>query len=211
LREPQADKKSIKKAIPSPQTVVTLLTSVKAIKPCSIFNFIVALSKQEGNTHMNWEAIGVVVEIVGTIAVILTLVYLSKQIQGGNKQAELEGLRHTIDGFNQYCDLIVSSIETANLMNRGRRGLAELNEDELLQFEHIHYRFLNTMESWARSIQLTARDKDYREKQESNMKETVFVWFGNPGSRAIWESFRNSFPLLQETVDKALMEFDQQP
>ena len=55
---------------------------------------------------MDWNAVGAIGEIVGAIAVVTTLLYLSTQVREGNKQAELEGFRHTLDGFNEWMDQI---------------------------------------------------------------------------------------------------------
>lgn len=96
---------------------------------------------------MNWDAIGAVGEIIGALAVIITLIYLSRQIRDGNRQAELNGMQHTIDGFNQWMDLIVQSKDTARLLIKGREGLSAVDEEERLQFECLHIRCLNTMEA----------------------------------------------------------------
>ena len=157
---------------------------------------------------MNWEAIGVVTEIIGTLVVIITLIYLAVQVKQGNKQSELESLRHTLDGFNQYCDLIVSSKQTANLLNRGRLNIDNLDEDELMQFEHLHIRFLNTLEGWYRSVQETSRDKQYRAIQEQNIKEAIHAWLNFSGSRAVWHKFEAAFPLITDITNQTLGELD---
>ena len=71
---------------------------------------------------MDWTAVGAVGEVFGAIAVFATLLYLSLQVRAGNKQAELNGLRHTIDGFNEWMDQVVGSKETASILRRGREG-----------------------------------------------------------------------------------------
>ena len=157
---------------------------------------------------MNWEAIGVITEILGTLVVIVTLIYLALQIKQVNRQAELETMRHTLDGFNQYCDLIVQSKQTANILNRGRINLDTLDADEKMQFEHLIIRFLNTLEGWYRSVQETARDKRYRLVQEQNIKEAVNGWLNHPGSRKIWENYQAAFPLVVDIVNEALSEID---
>lgn len=58
-------------------------------------------------------------------------------------------------------------------MNRGRLNLEGLDDDELLQFEHVYIIFLNTVEGWNRSVQETTREKQYRMAQEQNIKELI--------------------------------------
>ena len=50
---------------------------------------------------MNWDAIGAVGEVVGAIAVIATLVYLSLQIRQQNKSQQLEVKESILEGFNR--------------------------------------------------------------------------------------------------------------
>ena len=39
---------------------------------------------------MNWDALGAIAELVGAIAVLLTLIYLAVQIRQNNKLAEVQ-------------------------------------------------------------------------------------------------------------------------
>lgn len=153
---------------------------------------------------MNWVNVGVIADVVATVAVFVTLVYLSIQVRTGNKQAELEGLRHTLDGFNQWCDLIVGSKLTAAFLNRGRENLGSLDREERTQFEHLHIRFLNTLEGWYRQVDQTSRDQDYRDTQLANIETAAQVWLNHPGGREVWEIYKSAFPLVLEFVDQAL-------
>jgi len=153
---------------------------------------------------MNWDSVGVVADIAATVAVFITLVYLSIQVRTGNKQAELEGLRHTLDGFNQWCDLIVGSKQTAGVLNQGREDLGSLDREERTQFEHLHIRFLNTLEGWYRQVDQTSRNQDYRDTQFANIEIATQVWFSHPGGREVWETYKSAFPLVVEFVDQAL-------
>lgn len=158
---------------------------------------------------MNWDAINAITEVLGTLAVIVTLIYLSRQIRDGNRQAELEGLRFTLNGFNDYMALVVQSKETASLLRRGRDDVSSLDKDEYVQFECLHLHILNTMEGWCRSVEETARDEEYRRSQIENLNEVVSAWFMYPGSRATWNKFRDAFPLLITTFDAALEKYDE--
>ena len=157
---------------------------------------------------MNWDAVSAVTEVLGTLAVIITLIYLSRQIRDGNRQAELEGMRFTLNGFNDYMSLVVQSQETASLLRRVRNDISSLDEDEYLQFECLHLHILNTMEGWCRFVEETARDEEYRRSQIENLDEVVSAWFMYPGSIAMWTKFRDAFPLLVATFDAALAKQD---
>ena len=87
---------------------------------------------------MNWDAISAVAETVGTIAVLVTLLYLSLQMRIANKQREIESLRHNWDGLNRMCELLGESTEKASIVKRGRESLENLTDEERLVFEFMH-------------------------------------------------------------------------
>ncbi len=153
---------------------------------------------------MDWTALGAIAELAGAIAVFATLLYLSVQVRESNKNAELEALRHTLDGFNQWCDLVVSSKQTASILMRGREDLGSLDRDERIQFDHLHVRFLNTVEGWFRQVDQTSRDSEYRTTQINNIEAAIQGWLSYPGTREVWRTYRVAFPLVAELVDQAL-------
>jgi len=157
---------------------------------------------------VNWEAIGTIGEIVGSIAVVVSLVYVSLQIRHANKQSEIESFRHTWDGLNQFCDQVTASRETASTINRGRVSLDSLDEADYLVFEHIHLRLLNTLESWYLQLLQTSRPGPYREQQIENLAGIVGGYFGHPGTRALWRRLRPYYPTIAEIVERELFRDD---
>ena len=148
--------------------------------------------------------VGAFTDIAATVAVFITLIYLSVQVRTSNKQTELESLRHTLDGFNQWCDLIVGSKQTASVLNRGRVDINVLDPDERTQFDHLHIRFLNTLEGWYRQVQQTSRNADYQNTQLGNIEAATQVWLGHAGAREVWDLYKPAFPLVLDFVDQAL-------
>lgn len=157
---------------------------------------------------MNWEAIGSVGEIVGSIAVVISLVYLAVQIRHANKQSEIESFRHTWTGLNQFCDRLSESTQTASIINRGRASLESLNEDEYLVFEHVHLRLLNTLESWYLQVSQTSKPGPYRDNQITNIADIVSGYMNYPGVRQLWTRLRHYFGTIAQIVDTALCDAD---
>ena len=153
---------------------------------------------------MNWEAIGTMGEIVGSLAVVISLVYVSKQIRNANKQSEIDALRHTWDGLNQLCDRFSESTETASIVNRGRADLGALSDDEYLVFEHIHLRLLNTLESWYLQVTQTSKPGEYQTQQIENLAGIASGYLGNPGGKELWTRLRDYFPTIADIVDAAI-------
>ena len=150
---------------------------------------------------MNREAIGTVDEIVGSIAVVISLVYVSLQIKHANKQSEIDSLRHTWDALNELADRFSDSTETASLIIRGRESLDALSEEENFVFVHIHMRMLNTIESWYLQVTETSKPGSWRDNQLGNIAETVRGYLDFPGTREMWRNVRPYYVPIAELVD----------
>lgn len=153
---------------------------------------------------MNWGAIGAIAEIGGTFAVFVTLVYLAIQVRHSNKQHELESFRHTWDSLNQFCDLLTQSTENASIINRGRKSLSDLTEDEYLVFEHIHLHMLNTIESWHQQVNRTSRPGPYRDEQMENIAGVTRIYIDHPGVREVWRKVKHTFVPIHQLVEDNL-------
>ena len=153
---------------------------------------------------MSWDALAAIAQIVAALAVVITLIYLALQIKHANVQAEVESHRHTWDMLNQWCDLVSNSVETAEVVVKGRRSLGELDDAEYLMFEHIHIRMLNTLESWFVQFAKTAKDKAFKAQQMENLEGIAQGYFSYPGARQLWGEIRDYFPTIAHIVDSAL-------
>ena len=153
---------------------------------------------------MNWDAIGAVAESVGAIAVLITLVYLTIQVRIGNKQRELEALRHNWDGLNGLCELLSESTEKASIVLRGREGLDSLTPEEYLVFEFLHIRILNTIELWYMQLMETSSPGAYRDQQLENLEGVITYLFNYKGTLEIWEEAKHTFVPIQDLFEKAI-------
>jgi hypothetical protein len=153
---------------------------------------------------MNWDAISAVAEAVGTIAVLITLLYLSVQLRIANKQRELESLRHNYDGINRMCELLSESTEKASIVKRGRESLENLTDEERMVFEFMHIRILNTVESWHMQLMETSPPGEYRDQQLENLAGVIVYILNYPGAQEIWGMVKHTFVPVQKLVDDAL-------
>ena len=153
---------------------------------------------------MNWDAISAVAETVGTIAVLITLMYLAVQLKIGNKQREIEALRHNWDGLNRMCELFGESTEKASIVNRGRESIETLSSEERLVFEFLHIRALNTIEGWYMQLMDTSPPGEYREQQLENIAGVIVYMFNYPGALEVWARVKHTFVPIQELFDAAI-------
>ena len=91
---------------------------------------------------MNWEAIGAIGDFVSGAAVLLTLAYLLVQNRQTNAQLRLnkEEVRLAAgDSFDEpgrrIRELLIANPEAYELMDRGRRDLAAIDETEKSRFD----------------------------------------------------------------------------
>ena len=118
---------------------------------------------------MNWQAIGTIAEIVGAVAVVISLIYVAVQIRQNTRQVHVAAHDGTTRDFRE----LIRSITTAGLtevMVRGNEDPDSLDDRQKLDyafivydmfkaFENVHYHYLHgTMgedawRGWARFIE----------------------------------------------------------
>lgn len=79
---------------------------------------------------MNWDAIGALGEIVGATAVVLTLIYLARQIKLQNRAGEIAAFEGILDELDRVNSLIAEDKNLYRLFMTGLNNPAELDDDE---------------------------------------------------------------------------------
>jgi len=83
---------------------------------------------------MNWDAIGAIGELLGSIAVLVTLLYLAIQTRSINKQSQAETRYAFVDAMGDVNTVIAHSKEASSVWRRGLESIESLDEDERMQF-----------------------------------------------------------------------------
>lgn len=78
---------------------------------------------------MNWEAAGAIGEILGAIAVVVSLFYLASQIKTQNKESRLAAQHQVLTAFRE-ASLIMSDPELAEIFLRGNTEIESLTDIE---------------------------------------------------------------------------------
>jgi hypothetical protein len=92
---------------------------------------------------MNWEAISAVGQLVGAIAVLVTLIYLAIQMKQNTAAVATSTYESTMSGFNDINVVVASTPELASIINRGCMSANELTEIETVQFNFILRSYTN--------------------------------------------------------------------
>ena len=81
---------------------------------------------------MSWEAIGAIGEVVGAISVLLTLLYLAKQIKENSKLLTTSVYQTAVDGYNEMASMFLENPELArNLLMDTPARLSEVDAYKL--------------------------------------------------------------------------------
>ncbi len=81
---------------------------------------------------MNWEAIGVIAEVVAAIAVIVSLLYLAMQIRTHNREARLAALHDISVGFREATAKFANE-DISEIFVRANEDYDALSDAELMR------------------------------------------------------------------------------
>ena len=103
---------------------------------------------------MDWIAVGAIAEIVGAIAVVLTLAYLALQVNHGTQAARRAAAAEAVSAVREANAHLADDPTAAAIFWKGVDGLENLStEEQKAQFgimtfnlfktcEHLHYQWL---------------------------------------------------------------------
>lgn len=126
--------------------------------------------------------IGVLAEVVGALAVLITIGYLALQIRQSNKHAMLASIQYTWSSMNELCDLMAQSEELNAIVLKGRVSLGNLTEIELERFTFVHLRILNCVECWLMMITESYPNGDLRDHHLRNIDGIISAYFDHKGT-----------------------------
>mgnify|MGYP001156767080 CR=1 FL=1 len=84
---------------------------------------------------MDWDAIGALGEVLGAVSVLITLLYLSRQISASNKALDTTGATAMMEGYNEFNTWSISTEELAqtsrHFYNEPEEPLSEFEKHKL--------------------------------------------------------------------------------
>ena len=148
---------------------------------------------------MNWDALGAIAELLGSVAVLVTIVYLARQIKQNTDIARVEAYR---DIQKQWSDMRERTTESSNVdvITRGLQGLQHLDQGETAKFLKLmgdELAFLDTVMLMERKGLF---DPEYKVVEGfSGYYRNVMKY---PGAKEFWETIKEgTSPYLVEWVE----------
>lgn len=147
---------------------------------------------------MNWDAIGAVGEIVGALAVFLTLVYLALQIRQNTSAVRASALDSSITAVGAIRQAVFSSSEVADIYLRGLASIDNLDQVERDRFRLILNNILWSLWNVYSQASYAGLSTSTWESQRTLIGRILTT----PGGQWFWSSYSEEFEQsFREEVD----------
>ena len=150
---------------------------------------------------MNWEALGAIGEIVGAVAVLVTLGYLALQIRQNTQSVRSSTFQAAIRDMAENIDHLVRDPELNRIWHVGIHDLESLSTEDRHRFAAYMTSVLRRYENLVYQTHPGTLDPDAWEGVRANLKNTL----SHPGTVVWWKRARHLFNRqLQDFVDMEL-------
>ncbi|MCX2980571.1 hypothetical protein EYC98_06745 [Halieaceae bacterium IMCC14734] len=133
---------------------------------------------------MNWEALGAIAEMIGVVAVLITLIYLAIQVRQGTAVSREAILRNQTDRNMDNSKFIAGTPGLMELYIRAMDDPDQVTREERWRFgSYMYGMFLDFQEAY--HFNKSRRQKDYWWPM---IRKNVAFYLSRPGGRAWWKS-----------------------
>jgi hypothetical protein len=146
---------------------------------------------------MDWQAFGAVGEVVGALAVVVTLVFLVRQMRQSASAIRAQTHDSAMRGFNELNVLVASRPDLAEMFERGQDDPELLQGTERIQFTFLLGSYLNQTEAVLRMYE----SRVLSDKEWHRFAAVIAQIMSTPGGQAF--RLRNpAFSHLFAALDK---------
>ena len=141
---------------------------------------------------MNWDALGAIGELGGSIILIASIFYLSVQIRSSSDHASAASERGVQQDFTQIQDSLIEDDRTMSIIRRGFRSFENLDAQEKFFFHMKISLFINHFEGVLRMSQKGLISDD----MVKTFGNIILAFIGTPGGRQFWDQAGTTFQTL---------------
>jgi hypothetical protein len=95
---------------------------------------------------LNWEAISAIGQLVGALAVVISLIYLAREVRSNARETRRAAMRSTLDSLNRFAQQIAEHADLAELRSRGFHDLESLEGTDRARFESYMHAVFRSLE-----------------------------------------------------------------
>lgn len=152
---------------------------------------------------MNWEAVGAAGEIIGALAVFITLVYLAIQIRQNTKAVQAAAIDSANTHVSNIRMHIFSDPDVTSLYRRGNEDPEGLSEEEAIRYRLLIHNILLALSNIITQANVTGLSESTSKTQLPVLVRVV----STPGGRWFWKGYREEFEeSFRRTIDNMLSE-----
>ena len=148
---------------------------------------------------MNWDALGAIGEIAGAVAVIVTLIYLARQIRQNTVATRLSTSHSIASAARDWNRPLLNDPELAWTFQVGTEDPSRLDPKEQARFIELCFSLFRMFEDALYQYHQGALDPDVWEGYE----RLYAAYARAPGFQAYWKERRTTFrPEFQRFIDE---------
>jgi hypothetical protein len=157
---------------------------------------------------LNWEAIGAAGEVLGAVAVVATLLYVSRQLREQNRALTTTVRDSAFQQLQEWNYQIMADAELGHLFQRGAAtdDWDAFSPEERSRLIHTFYSFFKVFEN----IYVHTAEGSLPPEVWDRNCQVFFAYAAQPGCRHYWERRRgaldNRFVNLLENLDPPSLE-----
>ena len=136
---------------------------------------------------MNWDAIGAVAEFVGSVVVVVTLIYLTSQLRQNTKALRSTGYASVHQQEDSLLAEMARDPVLARLNEKAAEGIENLNEAERLQWSWLGRRIVYLFQYF------------HYQRQLGGVDDAIAAGWDNA-----WRIFLNSHKGVRQTYDEVI-------
>lgn len=149
---------------------------------------------------MNWEALSAIGQLVGAMAVVITLIYLARQLRA-NTQAMITSTRDSVfRELMEFNHLLAGNERLAWIFQHGSKDpeWQSLKEEDRARFAALMFSLFKVFEN----IYLHSLNGSIESDVWEYNKQMLFVYAKQPGCHRYWQMRRAVFDIrFREVVD----------
>jgi len=138
---------------------------------------------------VNWEAISAIGQLVGALAVVISLIYLAREVRSNARATRQAAMRATLDNFNRLGQQLTQHSDLAGLYYRGLDDFESLEGVDRARFSwFMHQIFRNVEDVYHQHLEGHLDPRVWR-GLEVTMRDINI----EPGVQAWWRSYSHCF------------------
>ena len=143
-----------------------------------------------GEDELSWESIGTIAEIIGALAVIVSLAYVGFQIRQNTLAIRASSIDSGIQKGSELRYPIIENAEVARIYYEGSRNIEALGEEEKMRYRLLLHNAANALMNLYFQTSYGGLSAEIWDAQQP----TVMRVLNSPGGRWFWEQSRHEFP-----------------